>query len=77
MEISGYIENGQFVPDSPLAFEGRTRAVLRVADHAAISVEENHWAWGKFLDAIQNIDEKLPGMPERLQFRTPEEIDRL
>ncbi|MDR1468302.1 MAG: hypothetical protein LBT00_03295 [Spirochaetaceae bacterium] len=77
MEILGYIEKGRFVPDSPMNFEGRTRAVLTVDGHAAINVEENHRAWGEFLDAIRNSDEELPGMPERLPFRNPEEIDRL
>jgi predicted membrane chloride channel (bestrophin family) len=76
--IPGYIEKGQFVPDSPALIADRARATLMVEDHAAISEEENRRAWGEFIEAIRNIkDEELTGMPEPVQFRTPEEIDRL
>jgi hypothetical protein len=76
--IPGYIEKGQFIPDSPALIADRARVTLTVEEHAAITLEENNRAWGEFIETIRNIkDEELPGMPERVQFRTPQEIDRL
>jgi hypothetical protein len=76
--IPGYIEKGQFVPDSPAPIADRARATLTGEDHTAISVEENHRARGEFIEAIRNIkDEELTGMSEPVRFGTPEELDRL
>jgi hypothetical protein len=75
--IPGYIEKGQFVPDSPAALAEGARATLTVDGHN-ITVEESRRAWGEFIEAIRNIkDEELPGMPEPVRFRTPEEMDLL
>jgi hypothetical protein len=75
--IPGYIEKGRFVPDSPAALADGTKATLTV-DGRAVTVEENRRAWGEFIEAIRNIkDEELPGMPEPVRFRTPEEMDLL
>jgi hypothetical protein len=62
--IPGYIEKGQFIPDNPALMADGVQAILTVHDQRVITVEENHRAWGEFLDAIDNIkDEELSGMP--------------
>jgi hypothetical protein len=76
--IPGYIEKGRFIPDKPALIADRARATLTVEEYAAVTLEENSRAWGEFIATIRNIkDEELTGMPERVQFRTPQEIDRL
>jgi hypothetical protein len=76
--IPGYIEKGRFIPDNPAVMADGAKATLTVKDHTAVTVEENRRAWGEFIEAIRNIkDEELPGMPESVRFRTPEEMELL
>jgi uncharacterized protein (DUF1778 family) len=92
-EIEGFLEKGKFIPepsaeprrgegsslpDSPVDLPGKTKAFLTIEQDAAIKKNNNKKAWGEFLEAIKNAEnEELIGSPQRLKFKTPEEIDLL
>ena len=74
--VNGFIENGVFIPEKPLVgMEGRQRAVLRIEYEE--EKLERVIAWKKFSQAIRASDEILEGEPQRLCFKTPEEITAL
>ena len=71
--INGFLENGVFVPEKPLAaIRGRQRAVLHIEDE--IGKQERINAWVEFKQAIAESDEVLEGEPERMNFRSAEEL---
>ena len=73
--VNGFFENGVFVPDRPLAnIKGRQRAVLNIEEMDDVGKQVRIDAWREFSRAIRASDEILEGEPERIRFRTPEEI---
>ena len=76
--INGFLENGVFVPEKPLAnIKGRQRAVLNIYETGKNEKQERINAWKEFSQAIRASDEVLEGEPERIRFRTPEEVEAL
>jgi len=76
--VNGFLENGVFVPEKPLAnIKGRQRAVLSIDQTDAYEKQERLNAWREFSRAIRARNEVLEGEPERICFRTPEEIETL
>ena len=76
--IEGFFENGVFVPEKPLVnIKGRQRAVLRIDETSADEKQKRLNAWREFSRAIRSSDEVLEGEPERIRFRTLEEIEAL
>jgi len=74
--VNGFFENGEFIPDKPLAnIKGRQRAVLSIDETSKNEKQERLSAWQEFSRVIRTSDEALEGEPERIRFRTPEEID--
>jgi hypothetical protein len=75
--IPGYIEKGQFVPDSPALISGSGKGNFDGRGTCGRHHGRKSPGLGEFIEAIRNIkDKELPGMPERAQFRTPEKIER-
>jgi hypothetical protein len=73
--VEGFLENGVFIPNKPLAdVKGRQYATLTIAEDAEKERQERIAAWRQFGEAIINSDEILEGEPERFQFRTIETI---
>jgi hypothetical protein len=71
--VNGFFENGVFVPEKPPAnIKGRQKAVLRIIDEDDKQQRLN--AWREFSLAIKASDEVLEGEPDRIRFRTAEEI---
>jgi hypothetical protein len=73
--IQRYFEAGQFISDTPVAIPENKKTIITVLDKKAQKIR-NGEAWDTFLQAIENSNEELSGLPERIRFRTPEEIDR-
>jgi len=72
--IEGFLENGVFIPQEPLAaIKGRQRAVLNIDDEN----EKRLGAWQEFSRAIRASDEALEREPERIRLKTIEEIEAL
>jgi predicted DNA-binding antitoxin AbrB/MazE fold protein len=73
--VEGFLENGVFIPNKPLvALEGRQYATLTITENEEKERQERITAWRQFGEAIINSDEELEGEPERLRFRSVEEI---
>jgi hypothetical protein len=80
LTFQGYFEAGQFVADTPNQIPERRKTIVTVLDETVNKEHEreNYIAyWNKIIEDIQNSDEALEGEPERICFRTPEEIDTL
>jgi hypothetical protein len=80
LAVEGYFEGGRFITDTPVHIPEGKKTIVTVLDEAANKDKEreNYVAyWNKIIEDIQNSDEVLEGEPERLRFRTPEEIDAL
>jgi len=76
--VSGFFENGVFVPDRPLAnIKGKQRAVLNIEESDDGKRQARVNAWRKFSRAVKASDEVLEGEPERVRFRTPEQVESL
>lgn len=74
--IDGFIESGVFIPEKPLTnIKGRQKAVLHIEDE--FEKQNRITAWKEFSQAIKSCDEILEGEPERIRFRTPEDIEAL
>jgi hypothetical protein len=74
--INGFFENGVFIPEKPLNdIRGRQKAILRIEydDEKQGQIS----AWKEFSQAIRASDEVLKGEPERIHFKTPEDISIL
>jgi hypothetical protein len=75
--VNGFFENGVFVPEKPLTnIKGRQKAVLNI-DETENKKQERLNAWQEFSRVIRTNNEPLEGEPERIRFRTPEEIKAL
>jgi hypothetical protein len=74
--IDGFLESGVFIPERPLTnIKGRQRASLHI-----IQDDENQGqltAWNEFSQSIKASDEVLEGEPDRLRFKTLEEMTSL
>jgi hypothetical protein len=80
LTFQGYFEAGQFVADSPIQIPEGRKTIVTVLDEKVdkTNERENYIAyWNKIIEGIQNSDEVLEGEPERIRFKTPEEIDAL
>jgi predicted DNA-binding antitoxin AbrB/MazE fold protein len=76
--VNGFFENGVFVPEKPLAnIKGRQRAVLNIDETDKNEKQERLSAWQEFSRVIRTSNEPLEGEPQRIRFRTPEEIEVL
>jgi len=76
--VNGFFENGVFVPEKPLAnIKGRQRAVLNIDETDRNEKQERLSAWQEFSRVIRTNNEPLGGEPQRIRFRTPEEIETL
>jgi hypothetical protein len=76
--VSGFLENGVFVPEKPLAnIKGRQRAVLNIDETDKNERQERLDAWREFSRAIRVSNEELSGDPEKIRFRSLEEIETL
>ena len=74
--VNGFFENGVFIPEKPLAdIKGRQKAILRI-EYEDEKLEQLA-AWKEFSRAIRASDEVLVGEPQRIRFKTPEEITAL
>jgi hypothetical protein len=80
LTFQGYFEAGQFVADTPIQIPEGRKTIVTVLDEKVdkANERENYIAyWNKIIEDIQNSDEVLEGDPERVRFKTPEEIDAL
>jgi len=78
LAVNGFFENGVFVPERPLAnIKGRQRAVLNIDETDKNEKQERLRAWREFSQTIRTSNESLEGEPERIRFRTPEDVEAL
>jgi hypothetical protein len=80
LTFQGYFEAGQFVADTPVQIPEGRKTIITVLDEKVdkASERENYITyWNKIIEDIQNSNEVLEGDPERIRFKTPEEIDAL
>ena len=71
--VNSFIENGVFIPEKPLnGINGRQKAVLSIERED--EKQQRASAWMVFSKAIKASNEVLEGEPERIRFRTPEDI---
>ncbi|MDR1302689.1 MAG: hypothetical protein LBK43_09520 [Treponema sp.] len=80
LAVEGYFEAGRFITDTPVHIPEGRRTIVTVLDEVVNKDKEreNYVAyWNKIIEDIQNSDEVLEGEPERIRFKTPEEIDAL
>jgi len=76
--VNGFFENGVFVPEKPLTnIKGRQRAVLNIDETDKNEKQERLSAWQEFSHVIRTNNEPLEGEPQRIRFKTPEEIEAL
>jgi len=76
--VNGFFENGVFVPEKPLAnIKGRQKAVLNIEETGKDDKQKRLRAWQEFSHTIRTSDETLEGEPQRIRFRTPQEIETL
>ena len=76
--VDGFFENGVFIPEKPMAnIKGRQRAVLKIEETSKDDKQNRLKAWQEFSYAIRTSDEVLEGEPQRIRFRTPQEIETL
>ena len=76
--INGFFENGVFVPEKPLAnIKSRQRAVLNIDETNRNEKQERLSAWQEFSRVVRTNNEPLEGEPQKIRFRTPEEIEVL
>ena len=80
LTIQGYFDAGQFVAEPPVQIpEGRKTIVTVLDEMADTNSEEARQTklWDEIFEEIEQCDEVLLGEPERIRFKTPEEIDAL
>jgi hypothetical protein len=76
--VNGFFENGVFIPEKPLAnIKGRQRAVLNIEETGKDDKQNRLKAWQEFSHAIRTSNEILEGEPQRIRFRTLQEIEAL
>ena len=73
--VEGFLENGVFIPSKPLAdVKGRQYATLTITENEEKERQERMAAWRQFGEAVISSNEVLEGEPERLRFRTIEDL---
>jgi hypothetical protein len=80
LTFQGYFEAGQFVADTPVQIPEGRKTIITVLDEKVDKANEREnyiTYWNKIIEDIQNSNEVLEGEPERIRFKTPEEIDAL
>jgi hypothetical protein len=80
LTFQGFFKDGRFITDTPDAIpEGRKTIVTVLDEVIDKNAEEKRRIelWDKIIEDIKNSDEVLAGEPERMHFRTPEEVDAL
>ena len=80
LAFQGYFEAGHFVTDTPIQIPEGRKAIVTVLDEMADKGSEEARQtklWDEIFEEIEHCDEALLGEPERVHFRTPEEIDVL
>ena len=80
LTFQGYFKEGHFVPDTPVQIPEGKKTIVTVLDETANQNAEEMRRiklWEKIFEEIKNCDEELLGEPERVHFRTPEEVDAL
>jgi len=78
--IDGFFENGVFTPNNLIAgVEGRREATLTIKeDTMEQERQERIKRWEEIKRLLADSEEEiLAGEPERIHFRTPDEIDAL
>jgi predicted DNA-binding antitoxin AbrB/MazE fold protein len=76
--LTGFLENGKFIPDNPVSLPEKARVVVNVEEkEEEKEKQERIKKWNEIKEEILNCDEKLDGYPTPVKFRTPEEIDLL
>jgi len=76
--VEGFLENGVFVPEKPLAeIKGRQKAILRIGEADKSDEQDRLNAWQEFSQGIRTSNETLEGEPERIRFRSSEETEML
>ena len=77
--LEGYFDEGRFITDTPYIPEGK-KAIVTVLDEIVDKNKEQksyQKLWDEIIEEIEASDEVLEGEPERLCFRTPEEVEAL
>jgi hypothetical protein len=80
LTVQGYFEAGHFIANTPIQIPERRKTIITVLDEEVDKegeAEKYIAYWNKIIEDIQNSDEALEGEPERIRFKTPEEIDAL
>jgi hypothetical protein len=80
LTFQGYFEEGQFIANTPIPIPEGRKTIITVLDETIDkrNERENYIAyWNKIIEDIQNCDEVLEGEPERVHFKSPEDIDAL
>jgi len=76
--VNGFFENGVFIPEKPLAnIKGRQKAVLNIEETGKDDKQNRLRAWKEFSHAIKTSDEILEGEPQKIRFRTSQEVEAL
>ena len=80
LTFQGFFKDGRFITDTPDAIPEGRKTIVTVLDEAVDEFAEEERRiklWDKIIEEIKNCDEVLVGDPERMHFRTPEEVDAL
>jgi hypothetical protein len=86
LAVQGYFEAGRFITDTSIQIPERKKTIVTVLDESIDEIRDTvdaHAAflykkkWNEIIDELENCDEVLEGVPERIHFRSPEEIDTL
>ena len=76
--VNGFLENGVFIPEKTITnITGRQKASLRIEQAEGNEKQVRIEAWREFSRTIRSCNEELDGEPERINFRTPEQIEAL
>jgi hypothetical protein len=76
--VNGFFFFFVFIPEKPFDdIKGRQRAVLNIDETGRNEKQERLNAWREFSRVIRTNNEPLEGEPQRIHFRTPEEIGAL
>jgi uncharacterized protein (UPF0216 family) len=80
LTVQGYFEAGQFIADTPITIPERRKTIVTVLDEQAPHVRDlavHKKRWREIIQDVRNCVEVLEGEPERISFKTAEEIDAL
>ena len=74
--VTGIFDKERFIPDTPVSIPQKKKVVVTIEEEK-LAEALPEMSWRDIGEAIQNCDEELPGSPEPVQFRTPEEMEAL